>query len=394
MITKKVNDTEWSKTKNILSLEFNESSKKFSLHVNTDDILVTLTKDLQKYFGFHIDYFIKGTHYAWGEFKNDTTILKEAQLCLFDLQNMESEVHYLKKSDMKSISYMKSIPYKFYSTLPYYCYERPNFQFEVDVEKSRIKIKAEEYMLPICKKHLMPLLYYRFDKSVAEKIGVNEFHIFNGEKFTKLRGLLQHALNFSELKVTLYFASPRNLGFDREIIESFNVAMDKPAKKPSDMLPTLNSKSATYGYNFAFNKRLQRFQLQVGNRHSIQMSKSLASILGFESSRTLLYTDNMFVRALHFPIFNRNITGLYIYSNIINPVYIGDVRAPLLLTCPFKTDDGKNTVHQLEFLNPTYTSLNRNTILQIDIIIYDDAGTLVPFLFGKTKITLHFRKRT
>ena len=86
-------------------------------------------------------------------------------------------------------------------------------------------------------------------------------------------------------------------------------------------------------------------------------------------------------------------TGYFISdSNIVNTVYVGDVKAPLLLTCPFRKDPNSN-VNQLEFLNPTFTKLNRSTIRQIDIEIYDDAGALVPFLYGRTLLTLEFRKR-
>ena len=39
----------------------------------------------------------------------------------------------------------------------------------------------------------------------------------------------------------------------------------------------------------------------------------------------------------------------------------------------------------MEFLNPTYVPLNMKTISQINVCIYDDAGTLISFLYGKTK---------
>ena len=96
--------------------------------------------------------------------------------------------------------------------------------------------------------------------------------------------------------------------------------------------------------------------------------------------------------AAEFPILDRNIMALYVYTNIIDSIYIGDVKAPLLLTCPFKRSS-KTNVHQLEFLNPCFVPLNRTRINQIDIAIYDDAGTLVPFLFGKTNMSLEFRRR-
>ena len=89
---------------------------------------------------------------------------------------------------------------------------------------------------------------------------------------------------------------------------------------------------------------------------------------------------------------DRNISTLYVYTNIIETVYIGDVQAPLLLTCPYKGKYDKDIIHQLEFLNPTYVPLNRSKLLKIDISIHDDTGAEVPFLFGRTVISLRFRK--
>ena len=155
----------------------------------------------------------------------------------------------------------------------------------------------------------------------------------------------------------------------------------------------LNMQSKTYDYSFTFNHHVKRFELHNGSTHVIEMTKSLASILGFQSVSENRFHPNVSVRAPEFPIFDREITALYVYTNIIDSVYIGDVQAPLLLTCPFKTKQRKEVVTQQEFLNPCYAPVNRANIQQIDIGIYDDAGALIPFLYGKTKISLHFRKR-
>ena len=87
----------------------------------------------------------------------------------------------------------------------------------------------------------------------------------------------------------------------------------------------------------------------------------------------------------------RSITTLYTYSNIVEVVHVGDVKAALLLACPFITDKDSH-VRQIEFLRPTYCKVNRQRLKQIDVEITDDAGDLIPFLYGKTVITLHFRQ--
>ena len=122
------------------------------------------------------------------------------------------------------------------------------------------------------------------------------------------------------------------------------------------------------------------------------MTKSLASILGYEALDFIIYHNGSHM-ADDFPLLNRGITSLYVYCNIIDSVFVGNVKAPLLLTCPFKKMDKQDFVNRLEFLNPTYISLNRKNIQRIDIGIYDDSGVLIPFLYGKTNVTLDFRRK-
>ena len=182
--------------------------------------------------------------------------------------------------------------------------------------------------------------------------------------------------------------------FEKTPIASFSIDTKKQLRKPTDLIAKLNEKSKTYQYKFHFDKIQQRFTLTLGSEYGLHLNKSLASILGFEFDPNLIYDPNTKVTAPEFPVLNRGITALYVYTNIIQSVYIGDVQAPLLLTCPFKNKDSKDDVHQLEFLNPYYVPLNRSVVNQIDIAIYDDSGSLIPFLYGKTKLSLDFRRKS
>ena len=163
-------------------------------------------------------------------------------------------------------------------------------------------------------------------------------------------------------------------------------------KNPEELLTLLNTSFATkYNYEFSYDDNEQRFFLKNNGDYSLQLSSSLATILGFSSLKNEVVNGKSSFRADEFPVLDRAITSLYVYSNIVQNVFIGNVKASLLLTCPFhkKTSD---SVVQLEFLNPTYTKLNRSTLHQIDIAIHDEAGAIVPFLYGKTVLNLTFRK--
>lgn len=195
------------------------------------------------------------------------------------------------------------------------------------------------------------------------------------------------------ISVTFYYASAIELIRDLEErpMASISVSDDKEIEDPNKMVPILNSMMELYDYQFSYDNVSQRFEINVGKKYAILLSDSLSSILGF--GKTEHFHSKTWHRASTFPLLKRAITALYVYSNIVDAVYIGDVKAPLLLTCPFKRSDAFNIVHQQEFLNPCYVPLNRSRINQIDIAIYDDAGLLIPFLYGKTKLSLDFRRK-
>ena len=138
--------------------------------------------------------------------------------------------------------------------------------------------------------------------------------------------------------------------------------------------------------NFSFNAKEKRFYLKNGPDVIVRLSKTLATILGFSKLQYQDVYPGERIRADDFPVLDRAITSLYVYSNIVQSVFIGNVKAPLLLTCPFRKDE-HNNVTQVEFLNPTFTKLNRSLLHQIDVSIHDEAGSLVPFRENSTDIS-------
>ena len=83
-----------------------------------------------------------------------------------------------------------------------------------------------------------------------------------------------------------------------------------------------------------------------------------------------------------------------IYSNITADVYVGNVKAPLLTMFPFNPKEC-SILSERRFKKFHYVDLKTNYIAQIDISIYDDAGTLIPFHKDAiTSITLHFRRKS
>jgi hypothetical protein len=161
---------------------------------------------------------------------------------------------------------------------------------------------------------------------------------------------------------------------------------------PQAFLPSLNKESKKYKYEFTFSKSPPLFHVESTGDYCLKLSPSLAEILGFSNpnhNSNLLCPQKLSAKST--PFLHRGIDTIFVYSDIVDEVFVGDVKAPLLLICPFKTNPQGHNAHQ-EFLNPDYVPVNRSTIRTIDIRMRDGVGEEIPFTFGKTVISLHFRK--
>ena len=434
-----VNNSVWSKDKGILKVEFNEQFQVLILYVLIPDIVVWMSKTTRKYLGFREDHhsFVKGA--SWAHNKLDKTLAPptDLKLNLCDLRTLKKETHQLRKSwngNRREYCYRKIIPNKFKSTLPNEYFMEPSFSFGVFPHEGFIRMFQLQSIPEKFKKHEDKIAFIQFDSLSSSVLDMNDIYCMNdfrpndeqgyhgyyhdgGNIPTKIykRGKQESPavinvlkrpvlvnenfdnngdyIAFQNISVTFYYASVVKLVRDlqEKPMATISVGSEKEIEEPNEMVPLLNSMAELYDYKFSYDAVSQRFEINVGKKYAIQLSDSLSSILGFGKSD--YFHSKSWHRATTFPLLKRAITALYVYSNIVDAVYVGDVKAPLLLTCPFKRSDAFNIVHQQEFLNPCYVPLNRSHINQIDIAIYDDAGSLIPFLYGKTKLSLDFRRK-
>lgn len=87
------------------------------------------------------------------------------------------------------------------------------------------------------------------------------------------------------------------------------------------------------------------------------------------------------------------IRGVYVYTNIVKPVQIGDTYSPLLrvvevppVSFPFGEQFTKRYDH------PVYTQVSTNMLDEIEFELCDDTGKPIPFMFGKGHIMLDFKQ--
>lgn len=87
----------------------------------------------------------------------------------------------------------------------------------------------------------------------------------------------------------------------------------------------------------------------------------------------------------------RGFYSLFIYCDIVDPVVVGDVRAPLLRVVNIAGKEG-STVSRI-YQNIQYVPILRKQFDTIEIDIRSDFGQKVAFERGKVIVVLHFRRR-
>ena len=87
----------------------------------------------------------------------------------------------------------------------------------------------------------------------------------------------------------------------------------------------------------------------------------------------------------------RGFHSLFIYTDIISPVLVGDASVRLLKIQPIEGDYGQMVSHAYTKMH--YVPVQKNYFDIIEINISRDTGNPVHFDFGKVMVKLHFRPR-
>ena len=156
-----------------------------------------------------------------------------------------------------------------------------------------------------------------------------------------------------------------------------------------DVIPYLNQKINDDRIVFSCDKA-NYLHLKITDRNvTVHFDDTLRDIFAFDqndySGKGIFSASDEFSLA-------RRIKFLYVYSNVGDMVRVGDTEAPLLAMLPFSFSSGCILKEKI-FKSPMYVPMPREHISQIDIVIYDGAGKLVPFVHDSvTTLRLHFRQ--
>ena len=87
----------------------------------------------------------------------------------------------------------------------------------------------------------------------------------------------------------------------------------------------------------------------------------------------------------------RGIHAIYVYSDVVEENFIGDVSAQCLRVCTLPAKEFGETVN-LHFDQPHYIPVSNRSFQSIRITLKDQSNEKIQFEFGETLVKLHFRK--
>ena len=89
---------------------------------------------------------------------------------------------------------------------------------------------------------------------------------------------------------------------------------------------------------------------------------------------------------------NRGMTGLFIYTNVVDRHLVGDSFVPLLRVVPMHCSESPFENVAVEFSNVQYHEVGNFHGREIEVQVRRDTGKTVNFNAGKVLVVLHFRK--
>jgi hypothetical protein len=132
------------------------------------------------------------------------------------------------------------------------------------------------------------------------------------------------------------------------------------------------------------------FYTREGNLRQLAFSKDLCEILGIPE-KTVIESPGF--NGTSSPDINRGMTGLYIYSNVVDKRLVGDAYVLLLRVVPLDARPAyKYDNVFVEFNNIQYHDVASFHGRNVEIQIARDNGDTVTFDKGKVIVNLHFKR--
>ena len=364
--------------KGIVKLIYNEKKSKMILDISMDDVLIGFSYD----FGFQTLRFLDigytyGNHWAEWIFFNKFQSNEKWSVWVFPLYRLTKEVFTIceKDVDMTSDDMIKRIQVltKDYGVEWKYVSNGKRVGFHVKTKpdpKKDVKCSFICFNDATMDMLLQPHAYFEAnyaDRTWADRLTRKES--YRDCEYYGREPMLMYIYNRE-----ISNRSP----FQPEEIPPEWTTFTFPRKRfatPEELLTTLKSfkPPSSASVQFSYDSKVKRFKVNVPFSSCLRMDPIICDILGFKNRQ---YFVNGQTTADYTPALDRAVDNLFVYSNITDAVFVGNVKAPLLCIVPREKGNSQGS-KSWSSDSPTYMSESCQSFNQQWIVIMDEAGIRV-----------------
>ena len=142
---------------------------------------------------------------------------------------------------------------------------------------------------------------------------------------------------------------------------------------------------------FSYNSRLRTIVIELQPGDSLKFKPKLASMLGIINNPVHCGNESRNYHSDAIVNVDGTIHTLYVYCNIVEPMPVGGIEAPLLRIVGVDAKQGE--IVRKTYDNPMYVPVRVKRFDTFEIDIKPNTGEHVPFQYGKSEVILHFRKQ-
>lgn len=155
------------------------------------------------------------------------------------------------------------------------------------------------------------------------------------------------------------------------------------------LMKHLNDKIKISGFVFLWNPFSRKIKLGIAENCSLFMSEAFKTQFGFKD-------EGSYLAGTHYstPGFDlkESLRLMFIYCDVASYTFVGDTKVPLLRVCDTEGEYFGQTV-RMTFTHPHYIPVGRTSFECLEVNINNELGQHMPFEFGKSVVTLHFRRK-
>ena len=148
------------------------------------------------------------------------------------------------------------------------------------------------------------------------------------------------------------------------------------------------SKETKGNVSITFDVRTEKVTVHLKNGYQFSLIGKMSVVMGFGGKEVKITKKTV-------SPYVADITGamnsIYVYCDIVYPQVVGDSNVKLLRTVPIEGKMGEVVTRM--YNNMQYVPVQRKSFENIEILLRDDAGNVLPFERGKVLATLHFRQQ-